>query len=194
MLRHGATTVFVLGSGGRGVALSNQSDEDLCSWLPQARTLAARGYRVALYNYPPARTPPSADALAEVVSVLHGQGAKSICLVGASKGAKASVVAATKIHPPVACVVALSAEDSSIEYGDITPFAARLRAPTLYITAKDDPYDSDPAGRAFVRVQPGHRGRLMEVPGDDHGTELLAGSQATRVQAAIVKFLHRHLP
>jgi pimeloyl-ACP methyl ester carboxylesterase len=192
VVRRGATTALVLGGGARGVVLSNQSDEQLCAWLPEARKLASQGYRVALYDYP--GTVRSADAIAAVVTALRKLGDAHVCLVGASKGAKASVVAATRIRPPVACVVALSAEAGSAEYGDIEPFATRLRVPALYITATDDPYDSGPASSDFAGSQPGHRGRLLKVPGDDHGTALLAGAQAVRVQDAINTFLRGHLP
>ena len=49
--RAGSLPVAVLGTGSRGVLLSNQSDEDLCAWLPLARTLARSGFRVGLYDY-----------------------------------------------------------------------------------------------------------------------------------------------
>ena len=47
----GGRQVAVLGRGPVGVVLSNQSDQNLCGWLPFARTLAARGFRVLVYDY-----------------------------------------------------------------------------------------------------------------------------------------------
>jgi hypothetical protein len=41
----------VLGTGRRGVVLSNQSDQNLCGWLPFAKTLATRGFRALVYDY-----------------------------------------------------------------------------------------------------------------------------------------------
>lgn len=45
----------VLGSGRTGVVLANQSDRDLCAWLPFARSLAAQGVR----PFGPRRAAPS---------------------------------------------------------------------------------------------------------------------------------------
>src|SRR5512133_2932729 len=41
----------VLGHGPAGVVLSNQSDRNLCGWLPFGRVLAARGFQALLYDY-----------------------------------------------------------------------------------------------------------------------------------------------
>lgn len=52
----------IVAAGPRVVVLSNQSDEDLCSWRPISARLAASGYRVVLWDFgggPPATTLPA---------------------------------------------------------------------------------------------------------------------------------------
>jgi pimeloyl-ACP methyl ester carboxylesterase len=185
LTKNGFTTAVVLGQGTRGVVFSNQSNENLCAWLPEAHKLVALGYRVALYDYAANAT---GDDLNAVVTVLRRQGARSIVLAGASQGAKTSMVVATTIKPPVDGVVALSAEATSQEYGPMKPYAARLRVPTLYVTSTNDPDDNPPSGPAFARTQPDHRAKLLLVTTAAHGTALLT----PQVQQAIVTFLSAH--
>ena len=52
----GGSQAAVLGTGPVGVVLSNQSDQNLCGWLPFAETLASRGFRVLVYDYGTAPT------------------------------------------------------------------------------------------------------------------------------------------
>jgi hypothetical protein len=40
-----------LGDGRAGVVFANQSDEDLCGWLPFARATAAQGLRVLAFDF-----------------------------------------------------------------------------------------------------------------------------------------------
>jgi hypothetical protein len=47
----GPLTVGITGTGHRTVILSNESDENLCSWLPLTRRLTALGDRVVLWDY-----------------------------------------------------------------------------------------------------------------------------------------------
>jgi len=180
-------TAVVLGTGGRGVVLSNQSDEDLCAWLPFARRLVARGYRVALWNN--AGNP--AAQLSPLVSGLRTAGAQSVVLVGASQGAKASLIAATAITPAVDGVVALSPE-AALRGDPVAPHVARLAVPLLLVTAADDPYGSADACREFDRIAPVTDKRLLVLPGNAHGTALLTGSDQERVDAAVTDFLSSH--
>jgi len=74
----------VLGRGPAGVVLSNQSDRNLCGWLPFGRVLAARGFQVLLYDYGIAGD--LSDDIAAAVAKLHQLGARRVVLVGASQG------------------------------------------------------------------------------------------------------------
>jgi hypothetical protein len=60
----GGSQAAVLGTGPVGVVLSNQSDQNLCGWLPFANTLAARGFRVLVYDYGTAADPAASSASA----------------------------------------------------------------------------------------------------------------------------------
>jgi hypothetical protein len=86
----------VLGRGPAGVVLSNQSDRNLCGWLPFGRVLAARGFQVLLYDYGIAGD--LSDDIAAAVDQLHRFGARRVVLVGASEGAKASLVVGGDAH------------------------------------------------------------------------------------------------
>jgi pimeloyl-ACP methyl ester carboxylesterase len=172
----------VVGSGDRAVVFSDESDADLCSWLPYARMLAGDGLRVVLYDY--ALGP--RDDLAHVTGYLRAQGTHAIALVGASEGAKASIVAGTSQR--VQAVVSLSAEDA-LSGLPVAPYARRLAVPTLYVSAADDPYGAASATRAFYKLAPATAKQLVIVPGTAHGTALLARPALAR---DVTAFIQRH--
>jgi pimeloyl-ACP methyl ester carboxylesterase len=186
-LPHGA--VAVLGRGPAGVVLSNQSDRNLCGWLPFARVLAAMGFQALLYDYGIAGD--ERDDLAAAVAALRRLGAERVALLGASQGAKASLVAASGIRPPVAGVASLSAE-RTLHGTDVVPAAARLRVPVLLVTARDDPYGSADAAPDLYRAAARAPSRqLLVVDGDAHGEDLLSGPTGRRVRSAVLAFLRR---
>jgi len=179
----------VLGGGTVGVVLSNQSDQNLCGWLPFGKTLAARGLQVLLYDYGATADPEKDVALA--AAKLRTLGARTVFLIGASEGAKASLIAAPAIRPPVAGVVSLSAE--RVERGtDVLPYAARLRSPVLFVTAKDDSFSTEPTPQLYKAATKAAWRKLAVLPGFAHGTELLTGSTGPQVQAMILDFLRRY--
>jgi hypothetical protein len=177
--------VGVLGTGAVTVVLSEQSDELLCSWLPFARHLTARGFRVAVWDF--GGDDPVAE-LTAVVTALRTAGNGKIILAGASEGAKTSLIAATRLRPPPLGVLSLSAEPE-LQGTPVAPAVHRLPCPALLITARDDPYGAAGAGRAFAGTAPPGRVQLVTVPGTDHGTALLAGSGSAAVLARIDSFL-----
>src|SRR6266571_2112715 len=155
----GGHQAAVLGSGGNGVVLSNQSDQNLCGWLPFGKVLAERGFRVLLYDYGLSAEPAGDVALA--AAKLRSLGAGTVQLVGASEGAKASLIAATTLQPPPAAVVSLSAE-RTLQGTDVLPAAAKLRAPVLFVTARDDSFVGD-ATRQLYRAATRSASRRLEV-------------------------------
>lgn len=186
----GTVTLAVIGTGPRVVLLSNESDENLCSWLPFARRLAVSGYRVVLWDYGP---DPAADELTGLVRRLRAAGAARLVLMGASEGAKASLVAAARTAPAVRAVVSLSAEYVLAPGIVVADFVKRVRCPLLVVTADQDPYGSAGAAREFMATAPGTVKRLVSVPGTDHGTALLTGRPAATTIPAIVAFLRQVL-
>lgn len=179
--------VGVLGgpvAGRPAVVLSNQSDADLCSYLPFARRLTAAGYTVALFNY----AGPPVDDIVAVAGWLRAHGASRVAVAGASEGAKATVIAAATMDPAPEAVVSVSAE-ATLQGAAVAPSASQLTSPTLWITAKDDPYGSFDATAEFHRVDPGPVNDLLVVPGIQHGEELLPGPAGVRV----LQFLRQQL-
>lgn len=160
-------TGVVAGHGSRGVVFSNQSDDDLCAWTPLAKTLVRSGFRVGLYDY--SGIGPVADALA-VTAELRRLGSSRIGVVGASEGAKASIVIAGKARAAV--VVSLSPERYLDGVGDIAPAARRLRAPILYVYGKDDPLAEVNTPQLYAATREADK-RLVGLPGWAHGTALL---------------------
>lgn len=176
--------IALMGSGPRTVVFSDQSDEDLCAWLPFARRLVRVGFRVALFDYLNA----PADDLHAVATYLRAHAATTVALVGASEGAKASIITAASLRPRPNAVVSLSAE-SMLRGTPVAPAAARLNCPTLFVTAANDPYGAAAATPGFYRSAPAKIKQLVIVPGSAHGTALLS---TTSVADTVVSFLQRH--
>lgn len=153
-----------------------------------ADTLVGKGYQVLLFNYGTGK--PDQNVLS-AVSGLRRQGAQKVCLIGASEGAKSSIIAAAEISPPVTGVVSLSAE-RRLQGADVLPFANRLTLPVLFVTAESDPYGATEATHSFYRAAPSPDKQLTSTPGSDHGTALLSGSQHADIMDKVLDFLSRH--
>lgn len=186
----GPLSTGIAGAGHKTVILSNESDENLCSWLPFSRRLTALGYRVLLWDY--GGSEPAAELLA-LTRWAHRSGAARIVLMGASEGAKASLVAAARLGHEVRGVVSLSAETVLLPAIEVARSVARLRCPLLLVTSAADPYGSAQAAPQFLAVAPSRDKRLVKVPGADHGTALLSGPAAATVLPAVLAFLRRAL-
>jgi hypothetical protein len=180
----GRLPVAILGTSQKAVVLSDESDENACSWRSIAATLAAAGYRVALYDY---TGDPRAN-LTSVVAYLRGTGARTIALVGASEGAKTSIIVGAGLNPPADAVVSLSAEEALLGT-DVAPYAGQLRTATLFVTAQDDPFGAATATVADYRAAPAASKQLLVRTGMAHGTELLSDPV---VRQAVLDFLASH--
>jgi pimeloyl-ACP methyl ester carboxylesterase len=186
----GPLTAVITGTGHRTVVLSNESDENLCSWRPLTQRLTALGYRVVLWDY--GGSEPAAELLA-LARWIRRPGATRIVLMGASEGAKASLVAAARLGHEVRGVVSLSAEMVLLPDIEVARSVARLRCRLLLVTSAQDPYGSAQAASEFLAAAPGRDKRLVRVHGADHGTALLSGSAAPTVLPAVLAFLRRAL-
>lgn len=184
-MRVGPLEVQVLGTGSKAVVISNQSGQDLCGWKPVAEALVSRGYEVALYDYIGAAD----ENAASVANWMRSRGATKLALLGASQGAKASIIAATHTSIPPDALVALSGEQY-LEGQDVSKSAAKLRCPTLFVTANHDPFDATSANEEFQQVAPKGVSTLIVVPGTDHGIQLLGHPD---VSAQVFAFLQAHL-
>lgn len=180
-------SVQILGQGSTVVILSNQSDEDLCAWLPFAAVLSDNGFRVALWDYGGASPIDELAAVADAVqaNTVPGDAVRAVVLMGASKGAKVSLVTARRMNAPhIIGVVSLSAEATLRPDTDVASAVAGLHTPTLLVTSDDDPYGSaqalEPIRRGIVTAE------VLRVSGADHGTAMLADAD---VATAVLAFL-----
>jgi hypothetical protein len=177
----------VLGDGRLAFVFANDSRNQTCGWLSFARELADRGMRVALFEYASVGNPAEVRATA---AALRDLGARRVIAIGASVGARAVVELAAKASPGVDAVVSLSAERQiSARYPDILPAAHRARLPSLYVGSREDGYTS--FGKETIQLHeatPAKINKLLLVPGDAHGVDLLGGQNGDRVRSAIVRF------
>lgn len=181
----------LVGGGRAGVVLANQSDRDLCSWAALTRVLIRAGFRVLLFDYSGAE--PQTD-VAAATERLHRSGVDSVALLGASKGARAVLVAASQSSGEVSAVVSLSAETTGRSGPPrIVPFVRRLQVPALFVAARHDPWTADGADTHELYDAARRSSKeLLEVPGAAHGVDLLTGERGSRTTQRIVAFLRRH--
>jgi dienelactone hydrolase len=183
----------VLGSGGStGVVFANQSASTACGWLPYARNVTRAGVRSLVFDY---ATASREDEVLAAARWLRAHGAHRVVLIGASIGGRAVVTAAARAHPgQVDAVVSLSGERILGAQRDLIVDARRLRLPTLWVSSLNDGYTNfAEETRQLYRAAKGHArpDRLLVVGGDDHGIDLLTGSQAKRVVPAVTRFIRQ---
>jgi peptide/nickel transport system permease protein len=178
------TKAAILGAGAVGVVLSNQSGNNLCAWLPFARALAARGVRALVYDY---RWGTETQGAMAAAAGLRARGVARVALVGASLGAGASLVAASKRPRGIVGVVSLSGESFLTGVRKAIP---RLVLPAFFVAAQDDDYGAGTDAQDFYAHAPAKDKRLLIVPGKAHGTDLLADAG---IRATVADWLIAHL-
>jgi dienelactone hydrolase len=185
----------VLGSGTTGVALAHERGANLCNWLPFARVLAARGYRVLAFdhrgygesqfvNYP--RNLRLDKDVASAVAELRRRGSTRFALMGASMGATAAMVAAPSVRG-LAAVVDLS---GPAQYVTLDALAAvkRLPAPGLFAVGRfDSGFVADT--RALRAASRSPASMLVIRQTGAHGTSLL---EDKAFRALVLSFVRRH--
>src|SRR5258706_5309871 len=100
---------MVIGTGKTGIVLAHQVDGTMCNWMPVAKKLADRGYRVLAFDFngfgvSQTTTLGADEDVVAAAAFLRSDGATSIVLMGASMGGTAVVAAGVEITPPVAGV------------------------------------------------------------------------------------------
>jgi pimeloyl-ACP methyl ester carboxylesterase len=179
--RSGAELAGVLlGTGRSGVVLAHGQHGDVCEWLPYARELVGRGYRVLLFDFngsgasglspdAPARPHYDLDVTA-AIGQLRTAGADRVALVGSETGGLAAVIAAADARPAVAGVVDISSPDDVSGMAGIAA-AGRLAVPALFVVGVEDPLLTG-MRRLYGADRYADR-HLEEVPGFAHGPNLL---------------------
>ena len=197
--------VFGPDEGSAGVVLAHMIPADQSAWFETAAALGAMGYRVLTFNF--RGYCPGGDAgcsqgdkdvdaadedLRGALAYLQSLGVSRAALVGASMGGTAALIVASDDGSNVDAVVTLSAPQL---LGDLAvqpePLAA-LTAAKLYIAGTGDVTAARAAEAFFDGSQ--QPKRLELVTTDDHGTDILAGNQGTRVEGLIAGWLEAHLP
>ncbi|MFG2041028.1 alpha/beta hydrolase family protein [Dactylosporangium sp. NPDC048998] len=191
---------YLLGSGDVTLVLAPQASATGCSWLGWAKQKAAAGYRVLAFDFNGegrsrrAETGTNSGDVAAAAAFARGKGGRSVVLIGASRGATATLIAGARLEPPATAVISLSGPDS---YAGESALQAvpRLSAPVLYVAATDDRSFAT-AAQAMHDATPGDKRTLSIVPGRLHGTALLTvtADGAPEATRAVDDFLAKNAP
>jgi len=186
-----------LGSGPRGVVLAHQGASNLCIWLPYARSLATKGYRVLVFDHRGFGSSGRAshwrrqnrvdyDVLG-AIRLIRARGARSVVIAGGSLGGAAVLSAAALATPSVNGVISLA---SPSQYGLIDVFGAvaAFHVPALFLAAQLDGEFPDVAQMLYDRCASADK-QLAITPGAVHGIRLLRDPQ---VHALVDDFIARH--
>jgi pimeloyl-ACP methyl ester carboxylesterase len=190
-----------LGSGRVGFALGHESDGTLCNWMPFARILKQKGYRVLAFDFrgrgSSARVGVARAArldldFAAAAARLRKLGAEKIVFAGASLGANAALAAANEVTPDVSAVVSLSAAASTFSSrldGDVT--VPKLTVPVLFMVAEGDTGFAEDATKLYSQTREADK-QLLIVPGIAHGTFILRGAEGAGPREAVLDFVRAH--
>ena len=191
----GTVYADLYGKGERCVVLAHGGRFNKESWKKQARTLAAAGFRVLAIDfrgYGQSRGPGQADPLSAplhldvlaAVRYLRKNGAKTVDVVGGSMGGGAAGDASIASPPgEINRLVLLGAAPNGS--------AEKLKAPTLFIVARDDANEGGPR-------LPGIRAQFEEAPepkelivldGSAHAQYVFDTNQGERVMSEILRFI-----
>jgi pimeloyl-ACP methyl ester carboxylesterase len=184
----------VLGTG-PAVVFANDSGNDPCDWLPLAERLAGRGHRVAVFDYSDTSAINEPYAVDETLAVAKGAASGGrYALVGASLGGRIAIEAAGRRPAGLAAIVSLSGERTVQDYRDILRDARRVRTPTLYVGAREDPLtDGARQQRELHAAMRGRPNELVQLAGAAHGTTLIDGGAGMRVADRVAAFVTEQL-
>ena len=174
-----------LGVGQRAVVLAHQggggAPGNLCAWMPYARHLVSRGYRVFAFDHRgrgSSAVAPKLDNYHRVdidvvaaVRVVRARGTTSVILGGASLGGDAVLVAATRIRPPVQGVITFGAPTSYVRVDGLAA-VRQLDVPLLFVSAENDASFADDARQLYEAARSSDK-QLAIFPGAEHGAPLL---------------------
>jgi pimeloyl-ACP methyl ester carboxylesterase len=188
------------GTGKTTLVLAHGGGSDLCETLTFAARLVARGYRIVAFDFrgngrsssPAKNRLTLGNDLAAAVAHARQAGARHVFLIGSSMGGAAIVQNTSDLR--VDGRISLSGTRLWTGFGINNPAGlARIRAPFLYIGARDD--SRAPLAEALgVFRKIGARDKHTALyPGSDHGWQLVDTSRfAPRVRALAIAWIERH--
>ena len=195
----------LFGHGSTAVVLSHMRPADQRSWYAFANRLADEGYLVLTYDfrgYCPGGDGGCSQGDQQISAIwqdvlgamdlVRSHGATKVALVGASMGGTASLVAAGQEGSDVAAVVTLSAPVSIDRLNADAALLQRVAANKLFVAGVGDPDAASAAEDLYETAPPPKRVEIL--PADDHGTDLLTGSQGEAVQRLIETYLTQFAP
>jgi predicted alpha/beta-hydrolase family hydrolase len=194
----------VFGDGPVGVVLAHMFPADQTSWWAFARILAPKGFTVLTFDfrgYCPGGVAGCSEGERDVaamwqdvlgaVDFMVARGMVRVMLVGASMGGTTSLVAAAQPGVPVVAIVALSAPQSFEGLTADRTVLGNVTAAKLFVAGNADPTGAATAALAMFEESPLPK-KVEIVTSSDHGTDLLTGNQAGRVQTLIMGYLEQH--
>jgi pimeloyl-ACP methyl ester carboxylesterase len=186
----GATTV-VLAHGGRS---------DLCETLTFAHVLIAAGYRIVAFDFrgggrsdsPQTNRLALGRDLAAAVAHARRAGAEHVVLIGSSMGGAAIVQNSSSLR--VDGRISLSGTRLWHGFGvNDAAGVARIRAPFLYVGARDDWRAPLQEALGVVRRIGARDKRTAFYPGSDHGWQLVESARfASQARALVVRWIASH--
>jgi pimeloyl-ACP methyl ester carboxylesterase len=189
----------MVGKGPVGVAVGHEVEANLCNWLPFARILARRGFRVLAFDFRNAgSSAPMNNAhagwldldFAAAAGALRKAGGKEILLGGASLGAAAALAAASRHEGAPAAVFSLSAPATWSDRLDGEIAVQRLTVPVLFLAAEKDVDFAGDARSLYEHTREADK-QLLIVPGGQHGTKMLRGAAGAPARQALLAFVDR---
>jgi hypothetical protein len=183
------TPVLILGSGPRGVVVGAQANGGICQLLPFARTLLAKGYHVAVFDW----GQPYGDAMTAAARALLEDGATRVALGGFSRGALVALGVAESVGPATVGVFSVSGGPSSSEGFPTIASLSTYHGPILLIMGKGDAVFPPGTTEAIAAAHDGDE-TVLVVAGSAHALALLDdGDDGPPVRAALDDFLARVL-
>ncbi|GAA2101530.1 hypothetical protein GCM10009759_35320 [Kitasatospora saccharophila] len=168
-----------------GVVFSHQADGSLCEWAPAFDAFTGAGYAVLAFTCSGDVT----EGIKAAERYYQGKGVGAVALVGASKGAAASLVAAKLDNPlPVKAVVSLSSP-SSYPLFNAALAVTTVRTPTYFAAEQTDSPFNDNA-KALYDASVAEDKQLKIYPGGNHGAPLLQDGALPDV----LGYLAKHAP
>ena len=188
----------------QGVVLAHMLPADQTSWFAEAEQLGRQGYRVLTFDfrgYCPGGDGGCSEGhkdvnaapadVAAALAYLRAHGPQRVALVGASMGGTASLIVAGQ-DATVPAVITLSAPQAIQGMAAGPDVLGSIDAAKLFIAGLGDPTGAAQAAQAMYDLSPLPK-RLEIVTADDHGTDLLSGSQGTHVAQLIDQWLTLYL-